>query len=321
MPSFLSSPSTNTGPELIHVDAGPPVVTLSEPDHSSFSYYSILITNIFIFIVSSFGAVGNGMIIWVLGFSSKIYPFTVYILNLATADLGALLARMVWFFPLVLTQEPVLLASVYFQFFQFMCMASQLLLAAISLDRCLALLFMACHRPYQPGHLSIIICVLLWIISFLFSAVHFIRFSSGSSENSSTALYPLKVTALTCLPLWTIATMVLVVKGCCAMQQFSQHTLLNTILFTLTFSLLFALPLDVICIIASFKDIPAYILELGSLGACLSSSVNPVIYFFIGRKKRSQPRENIKITLQRIFQEGEDNREDMELELHFRSQL
>ncbi|NXS23146.1 MRGRD protein, partial [Mystacornis crossleyi] len=41
--------------------------------------------------ISLCGLVGNGVVIWFLGFHTKQSPFTVYILNLAVADFSLLL--------------------------------------------------------------------------------------------------------------------------------------------------------------------------------------------------------------------------------------
>ncbi|XP_044308780.1 mas-related G-protein coupled receptor member H-like [Varanus komodoensis] len=260
------------------------------------------------------------MVIWVLGFGAKVRPFTIYILNLTIADIGVLLSRAISFFFLLFTDDGMHLGSVHFQFFLFMCIVSQSLLTAIGIDRCLTTFFPVWRRHRQPAHLSVIVCVVVWILSFLFSALHLIRFSSGENENAGIMLYPFKLATLICLPLVTSCTVVLMIKVFFKSQQAQRAVLSTAMAITLLSSLLFVLPLNVICMIPRLEDVPPYILELGCLGACLNSSVNPLIYFLVGRKN-SRSRELMRDVLQKVFQEGEEYREEMELEPPVQNQL
>ncbi|NXW54931.1 MRGRH protein, partial [Eurystomus gularis] len=95
------------------------------------------------------GLVGNGIIMWFLGFHRKQNPFTVYILNLAVADFSLLLI-----FFLLLSLILILIAfclynlvSFYLDFVvivEFLChffdLSSLGLLAAISVERCISVL-------------------------------------------------------------------------------------------------------------------------------------------------------------------------------------
>ncbi|NXW66929.1 MRGRD protein, partial [Eurystomus gularis] len=95
------------------------------------------------------GLVGNGIVMWFLGFHMKQNPFTVYILNLAVADFSLLLI-----FFLLLSLILILIAfclynlvSFYLDFVvivEFLChffdLSSLGLLAAISMERCISVL-------------------------------------------------------------------------------------------------------------------------------------------------------------------------------------
>ncbi|NXW54934.1 MAS protein, partial [Eurystomus gularis] len=95
------------------------------------------------------GLVGNGIVMWFLGFHMKQNPFTVYILNLAVADFSLLLI-----FFLLLSSILILIAfclynlvSFYLDFVvivEFLChffdLSSLGLLAAISMERCISVL-------------------------------------------------------------------------------------------------------------------------------------------------------------------------------------
>ncbi|NXE76997.1 MRGRD protein, partial [Cochlearius cochlearius] len=99
--------------------------------------------------ISLCGLVGNGIVMWFLGFHMKQNPFTVYILNLAVADFFLLLL----FFLLILAFLSLTaicsylynLISFYTYFVsavEFLChffdLSSLGLLTAISMERCLS---------------------------------------------------------------------------------------------------------------------------------------------------------------------------------------
>ncbi|XP_058030882.1 mas-related G-protein coupled receptor member H-like [Ahaetulla prasina] len=166
---------------------------------------------IIIFIICSIGVPLNGIVIWLLGFQIKRNPFTIMILNLAIADFGFL---AIW---------EIVCSCSFIQFIHFipfgipfiilnylsytLYINGLFLLTAISIDRCVAVLFPIWHRCSRPKHLSPVVCI----------------------------------------------------------------------------------PLNV------------YI----SLGGSLNSSVNPIIYYLVGRKKRAQTRESIKVVFERVFKEDE----------------
>ncbi|NXS70290.1 MAS protein, partial [Pandion haliaetus] len=101
--------------------------------------------------ISLCGLVGNGIVMWFLGFHMKQNPFTVYILNLAVADFSLLLL----FFLLILALFSLRAVCSYLYNFiyfyidfvgvvEFLChffdLSSRGLLTAISVERCLSVL-------------------------------------------------------------------------------------------------------------------------------------------------------------------------------------
>ncbi|NWS49676.1 MRGX2 protein, partial [Probosciger aterrimus] len=96
-----------------------------------------------------FGMVGNGIVLWFLGFQMKRNHFTVYILNLAVADCSLLLLFLL--FMLAYFMKRVICYDVPFLFhrtvlvavrclchFFFLCSLG--LLTAISTERCVSVL-------------------------------------------------------------------------------------------------------------------------------------------------------------------------------------
>ncbi|XP_060134168.1 mas-related G-protein coupled receptor member H-like [Zootoca vivipara] len=269
------------------------------------------IANSAFIIICIFGFLGNGMVIRLLGFHIKRNPFTTYILNLSIADFGVLAALLSIILPIVTLYEKshvaVLIRKVLFELFFFTYSAGQFLLTAISIDRSVAVLFPLWHRCHRPPRLSTIICSLIWSLSFLLSGIHLTLLLTQSFPNSN-LVYQLIVNALICTPLMVTSTLILTLKVCCKSVQKQRGKLLTTILLTLLFFLIFAFPLNAIYTAIYFNENNMILLEVGFVCASLNSSVNPVIYFLVGRRqKKCQSTVSMKVALQRIFQDEEES--------------
>uniref|UniRef100_A0A670Z016 G-protein coupled receptors family 1 profile domain-containing protein n=1 Tax=Pseudonaja textilis TaxID=8673 RepID=A0A670Z016_PSETE len=255
------------------------------------------------------GFVGNGYIIWLLGFQIKRNSFTTFILNLAIADSVYLTSAFIYyidtFFTSLQARETLNHLCIYFMHMTYT--NANFLLTAISMDRCVAVLFPIWHRCSRPKHLSTTVCVLLWIFSFLLCGIMSITKVFG---NYNLRKFHFLVTAIVCLPLITLSTMVLFIKMCLKSDQKNQGRLLLMIVITLLCFLILAFPFCLLAVIISFSSAKAYNkLELwfaySILFSCLNSSINPVIYFLVGRKKGVRSKESLKVVLQKVFKEAE----------------
>ncbi|XP_053101949.1 mas-related G-protein coupled receptor member H-like [Hemicordylus capensis] len=277
------------------------------------------IMKVFVLIICLLGLVGNGMVIWLLGFRIKRNSFTTYILNLAIADSGVLISLF------ILTMFSIVLFisyftvyrfaiflympsfySLVFELFFFMYSSGQFLLAAISIDRCVAILLPLWHRCHKPPRLSAIVCAVIWIISFLLSVIHFTCLITGKLV-SVAILLRLLVNAFFVTPLMVVSTLTLFIKVCCKSQQRRRGKLVTVILLTLLFFLIFAFPLNAV-LISTYADVlNGILMQLGIFCTVLNSSINPVIYFLVGRRqKKGRPRVSMEIALQRVFKDDED---------------
>uniref|UniRef100_A0A452GXW3 G-protein coupled receptors family 1 profile domain-containing protein n=1 Tax=Gopherus agassizii TaxID=38772 RepID=A0A452GXW3_9SAUR len=108
----------------------------------------VLSISLFICLV---GLVGNGMVLWFLGFPVKKEPFTIYILNLAIADFGFLLCMVAFLIIIILyLHMDFLVGFVVIEAIQWVALfiynTGLYLLTDISIHRCLSVLYPIWYR-------------------------------------------------------------------------------------------------------------------------------------------------------------------------------
>uniref|UniRef100_A0A670JIV4 G-protein coupled receptors family 1 profile domain-containing protein n=1 Tax=Podarcis muralis TaxID=64176 RepID=A0A670JIV4_PODMU len=270
---------------------------------SQYKPFEVFILNVFILVTCCVGFLGNGTVIWLLVFHIRRKPFTTYILNLAIADFAFLLNLEIYAF----TWFPYyVLHSIAFCLLSFTYNTGQLLLTAISIDRCLSVLFPIWHRCVRPTHLSTTVCALIWLLSCLLGVMLYIleKYYTFPSWLSDTGQYVL--TGLLCLPLMTISTVILFLKVCFKSHPRKRGRLLMVILLTLLFFLVLAFPLNALLLAVAIGglNIPG-LFHYAFLCASLDSCVNPYLYFLVGSRKGGQSRESLLAILQRNDEGGD----------------
>ncbi|XP_039179486.1 mas-related G-protein coupled receptor member H-like [Crotalus tigris] len=273
-------------------------------EHLEYFNYSEDIFFSIALIICCIGAPLNGIVIWLLGFQIKRNPFTVLILNLAIADFGFLIIMTIFCIDIFIGFiQPGILQIIFYSLLNVTYINGLFLLTAISIDRCVSVLFPIWHRCSRPKYLSPAVCTFLWIFSSLLIGIHYIM------QHLFWNLH-LVVTAVLCLPLMTTSTVILFIKICLKSKQMKRGRLLVMILITLLCFLILNLPFYFYVFITHFlkkenfvdaNELDFYL----SPSASLNSSVNPVIYFLVGRKKRARSRESVKVIFQRVFREDE----------------
>ncbi|XP_070604794.1 mas-related G-protein coupled receptor member H-like [Erythrolamprus reginae] len=259
-------------------------------------------------IICCIGIPLNGIVIWLLGFQIKRNPFTVLILNLAIADFAFLSVVAIYgIIHFISVLQKYFGTYIFFAITDWlihtMYINSIFLLTAISIDRCVCVLFPIWHHCSRPKHLSSAICAFVWIGSFLLEGIPNILNYASYYHNS--IRLSLIVTSVLCLPLITASTVILFIKICLKPKQMKRRRLLVMILITLLCFLIFNLPLNIYGFHASYRYKRYSFQHHVIMGASLNSSVNPIIYYLVGRKKRAQTRQSIKVVFQRVFREDE----------------
>ncbi|KAM6204769.1 mas-related G-protein coupled receptor member H-like [Sarcoramphus papa] len=256
------------------------------------------------------GLVGNGAVLWLLGFHIRRNPITVYILNLAVADFTFLLFMVTS--SLLYMMENVFCSTVVsltylrslFLLSLFSYNMGLYLLTAISIERCVSVL---CCSTRRPQHLSAVVCALLWALSIAVIAAVTSLCLLHEHEHCRMALISMYVlNFLIFAPPMVISSTILFIKVQCGSQQRQPRRLYIVIFLTVLFFLLFALPLSIWNFLQqfSFTLVPSQVVFLL---ACINSSANPFIYFLVGSCRRHCSSVSLQIAFRRVFEEPEDN--------------
>uniref|UniRef100_A0A8C0U840 G-protein coupled receptors family 1 profile domain-containing protein n=1 Tax=Cyanistes caeruleus TaxID=156563 RepID=A0A8C0U840_CYACU len=255
------------------------------------------------------GLVGNGAVICLL----QRKPTTFYIINLAFANF-TFLHFVVPSTLLYLKEElscstimPLVFLRALFPLLLFSYNLGLYLLTAISIDRCISILYPLWYHCHCPKRLAWVVCALLWALSIAVIAMVISLCLSHEHEHcqvSLTSMYALNLFLFA--PAMVISSTVLLIKIKCGSQQ-QQPKRLNTVTFIVVlFFLLFALPLS-LCNFLQQLGYNTVSSQVVFLLTCIHSTINPFIYFLAGRCWRCCSLESLRLSLQRIFEEPEEN--------------
>ncbi|XP_063584354.1 mas-related G-protein coupled receptor member E [Pongo abelii] len=253
------------------------------------------------------GLLGNGAVLWLL--SSNVYrnPFAIYLLDVACADLIFLGCHMVAIIPDLLQGRLdfpgfVQTSLATLRFFCYIVGLS--LLAAVSVEQCLAALFPAWYSCRRPRHLTTCVCALTWALCLL---LHLLLSGACTQFFGEPSRH-------LCRTLWLVAA-VLLAMLCCTMCGASLMLLLRVergpqrppprgfpglILLTVLLFLFCGLPFGIYRLSRNLLwHIPHYFYHFSFLMAAVHCAAKPVVYFCLGSAQgRRLP---LRLVLQRAL--------------------
>ncbi|XP_012875060.1 PREDICTED: mas-related G-protein coupled receptor member A-like [Dipodomys ordii] len=274
----------------------------------------ILIPNVVIILSALVGLAGNSVVLWLLGFRMRRNAFSIYILNLAAADLLFLCCHMIDS-TLVLVKfsyPDIVFLPCFTTIKMFPYLAGLSMLSAISTERCLSVLCPIWYRCRRPKHTSTVMCALLWVTSLLFSILnrYYCGFLDKKYDNEQ-CLVSNFCTAACLLFLFVVlsgSSGALLAKVLCGAGKIKLTRLYVTILLTVLVFLICGLPFGIhwfllIWIQIDFSAI-SYGLYLSSVVlSSVNSCANPIIYFFVGSFRQQLKKQTLKLLLQRALQD------------------
>nr|XP_033775713.1 proto-oncogene Mas-like [Geotrypetes seraphini] len=274
------------------------------------------------------GIAGNGIVLWFLCLSLKRNKFTVYILNLAVADLTILLSSFVallyiLFVPIVVEVSYFVTNALFILrlLFFFGFTTSLLLLTAISVERCLSVLFPIWHRCQRPKHQSSFICALLWMSSVLLTALECIICSEEdyiyrSQDCTVMQIFIAIFYLLLIPPIMVFSSLTLIIKIWRTSQRRFSSRLYMVIIITVIIFFIFSIPVQILNMLWYFQVLShrfvsfLVVCYLSIFCASINSAVNPFIYFLVGRHNREV--QGLKGALHRVFKDEEETRNEEE---------
>ncbi|XP_074087729.1 mas-related G-protein coupled receptor member X1-like [Macrotis lagotis] len=253
-------------------------------------------------LISLVGLVGNSLVLWLLGFCNPRNPFSIYTLNLAGADALFLYCSFLTIINYFVRYFYSSLMHVTVLCLRYMLYIVGLsLLASISTERCLSVLFPVWYRCHQPKHLSTALCTVLWALTGLFEVVYFqVWYHMHSPHFCSTFLITEFVWShlLTCVLCMSSLTLLLRVQ--CTSRLWQPPRLYLLVPLSALIFLLCGLTMGIMDFLQHYHNVsmPHW---LPWLLACVNSNANPFIYFFLGRGRHKRGKETFRVVLQRVL--------------------
>ncbi|XP_037006443.2 mas-related G-protein coupled receptor member X2 [Artibeus jamaicensis] len=288
----------------------------SEQPHLQSLKMEIIILNLLTIITALVGMAGNATVLWLLGFCMRRNVFSIYILNLATADftllccciLHALETLIMFFWPISRSFPDFFVTVSVFAY-----IAGLSFLSAISTERCLSITWPIWYRCRRPRHMSAVMCALLWTMSLLLSILQG-NYCGFLNRN----VHPFWCPALDFITVaWLMllfvllsgSSLVLLTRLLCGSQRVQPTRLYVTVGLTVLVFLTCGLPFGIHWFLIFWfqKDTRAFfrLFLIAVFLSCVNSCANPIIYFFVGsfRQRWWKRQQTLRLVLQRALQD------------------
>ncbi|NXE98492.1 MAS protein, partial [Menura novaehollandiae] len=244
------------------------------------------------------GLAGNGTVLWLLSFHIRRNLITVYILNLAIADFTFLLfitiALGIFYVPESFCHQlgswgviTGLNISILFTF-----TAGVYSLTAFSAVTALSVLPVSCHPCHRSQRFPVLLCALLWVLSFLLTVTLYFHPSALIAFVLSCLL---SVLTLICSGLALLARLL-----CCSWKQ-PPRKLCAMVLLPVVFFPFFTADFGYWLLLRVF-DFSVFALSTSLPLACANSSVHPLIYFLAGSCAKEFTL-SVSVAFQRAFED------------------
>ncbi|NWI62739.1 MRGX3 protein, partial [Todus mexicanus] len=244
------------------------------------------------------GLLGNGAVLWFLSSRVRRNPLTVYVLNLAVADSTFLLcmatALGIFYGPESLCHRlgsrdvtTVLTMTILFTF-----TASVYILTAFSATTSLSVLPWSCCPCLGSQRLPVLVCALLWVLSFLLTITLY--------------FCPAALTVFIPSYFFSVLTLIfsgltLLAKALCCSRQYPPRKLCAVVLLAVVFFPFFTADFGYWLFLRVF-DFSVFVFDASLPLASANSSINPVIYFVVG-SCASKFTLSVRTAFQRAFED------------------
>ncbi|NXC15944.1 MAS protein, partial [Corythaeola cristata] len=244
------------------------------------------------------GLVGNGAVFWFLNSHVRRNPIIIYVLSLAIANFTLLLsiaiALVIFYGPenlrLRLSSQDVTTALNITILFTFT--ASIYLLTAFSAVMSLSVLPTARCPCHCSQRLPVLMCALLWAVSFLLTTILYF---------CPAALIVFILSYLLSVLTLIFSGLTLLARVLCCSRQHPPRKLCVVVLLAVFFFLFFTAGFGYWLLLRLF-DFSVFVFDISLPLACVNSSINPVIYFLAGSCTKKFTL-SVRVAFQRAFED------------------
>ncbi|NXA82423.1 MAS protein, partial [Thryothorus ludovicianus] len=272
-----------------------------------------------IMIISFLGFCENGIVLWCLCFQIKRNPFTAYITHLSIADISLLLCTF------ILSIEYIAGFGFAYGFYYYVTTTLSIvfllgyntglyLLTAISIERCLSIVYPIWYRCHRSQHQSAIVCAILWTLSFFMTVAEYLTCKDDSTKDQfddgnhcqALLIFTWILTFMIFIPLMILSSLILVIRIHRNSLRPHSSKLYIIIVATVIVFLIFAMPMRLLYLL-NYHHWSSLLSQQNHVTIVLStvnSSINPLVYFFVGSSKKKRFKESLKVVLSRALTDG-----------------
>ncbi|XP_044150827.1 proto-oncogene Mas-like [Bufo gargarizans] len=297
----------------------------SYPENTQLSFAAASVIAI---VFSVIGLVGNFIVFWYLCFKIKKNNYTIYIINLSVADFIFLLFHIVvliLFFHTLTSANPdaewkdpfLVFLEVFSKSGQY---SGMFILTALSLERCLSVLFPFWYQCQRPNNLSIIICVSVWILGCTESLIDNLVCPAEAFYVQNTACTAVQIIVfglaiVICLPIMVISSFVLLFKIKRTFRAQYPPKLYIIILVAVFVFIISVIPIHFVWFFMYFQVLKSDVATIGfffgsTYCLVLNCTIDPFIYFIVGNKWKKKTNHSIKDALEQAFRTEDDENND-----------
>ncbi|XP_063306609.1 mas-related G-protein coupled receptor member A6-like [Pelobates fuscus] len=277
--------------------------TYDDGGYSTNAYIHFTIASAVAIALCLYGIVANIVVFWFLAFRIKRNKYTVYIINLAVADVIFLLLTaliMIIYINTLIGVNPnftgkktlYIFIEIFYDAAQY---SGMFFITAISIERCLSMSVPTWCHCNRPKNLSSIMCFLLWFVGCLESLIENFAcppedFAAQTNVCSGVELMTFSIGVGICLPLMIISSLTLLIM----LQKFRKKisiALCILIIIAVLIFILFVIPFNFVWFLMYFQvlslDVQYVSLYYASVfSTSLNSTINPFLYLFTELKWR-----------------------------------
>ncbi|XP_039214251.1 proto-oncogene Mas-like [Crotalus tigris] len=262
------------------------------------------------------GLIGNAAVFWLLCSKAKKTTFIVYVLNLLIADFIV----AAYFFMVFI----VFLTSLYISYnfsrameniYSLSSNASICLLTVMCVERYFMVSFPLYYQHHRPKHFITNICCIIWVWSFLVALLLYVicypkllsSLYSGNSLCDGVLLFESIAQIMFFFPIMSFSALSLFIRMRKRAKPRTEPRIDITLIILVALSFICIVTFQTLGIVSSWVTTlrEPTLFHLSLLFDSIKTSINPLVYFFVGNRQRQKTAEPMYKLLERALNDKE----------------